>query len=213
MSTEAARGSWHILVPVKRLDAAKSRLTPVPDVLRRELSLAFALDTVAAAAGAARSGSVTVVTLDDEVAEAAARLGAAVLPDLPDDGIVAALRYAEGVLRAQHVERVAALAGDLPALRPGLLDAALLAADEHPRSFVPDAAGTGTVLLAAHGAGLDPRFGPRSCAAHAASGAVRLDLPGAAGLRRDVDTEVDLWDALRLGTGPATSAVTAAHRA
>ena len=74
--------------------------------------------------------------------------------------------------------------------------------------FVPDAAGTGTTMLtAAAGTALDPRFGERSCAAHAASGAVRLSPADAAGLRRDVDTEVDLWDALRLGVGPATAAV------
>ncbi len=50
-----------------------------------------------------------------------------------------------------------------------------------------------------------PRFGPRSRAAHAASGAVALEVGPVPGLRRDVDTEVDLWDAGRLGLGPATA--------
>jgi 2-phospho-L-lactate guanylyltransferase len=32
---------------------------------------------------------------------------------------------------------------------------------------------------------------------------------GIASVRRDVDTEVDLWDALRLGVGPRTKAIAA----
>jgi 2-phospho-L-lactate guanylyltransferase len=54
-----------------------------------------------------------------------------------------------------------------------------------------------------------PRFGGRSRAAHRAAGAVELMLEGIASVRRDVDTEVDLWDALRLGVGPRTKAVAA----
>jgi 2-phospho-L-lactate guanylyltransferase len=51
---------------------------------------------------------------------------------------------------------------------------------------------------------LDPRFGPGSAAAHAASGARPLhgDWPT---LRRDVDTDADLADAARLGLGPRTA--------
>ena len=74
------------------------------------------------------------------------------------------------------------------------------------RSFVTDAAGTGTVLLAAPpGAVLEPCFGAGSAAAHEASGAVPLN--GAwPSLRRDVDTLADLAEAFRLGVGPRTAA-------
>ena len=34
---------------------------------------------------------------------------------------------------------------------------------------------------------------------------VEITGPGLAGLRRDVDTEVDLWDAVRLGVGRHTA--------
>ncbi len=101
---------------------------------------------------------------------------------------------------------VAALVADLPALRTDELRRALAAAAHVARGFVADAAGTGTTLLtAAPGVGLDPRFGPRSRAAHAASGAIALEPGPVPGLRRDVDTEVDLWDAGRLGLGPASA--------
>ncbi|HET7899701.1 MAG TPA: 2-phospho-L-lactate guanylyltransferase [Candidatus Nanopelagicales bacterium] len=199
--------SWTVVVPVKRLDGAKSRLSTRAAAVRRDLSLAFALDTVAAALAA--GPAVHVVTDDERVAEAVRSLGAAVVTDSSGGGLNDALRLAEDVLRAGGAGDLAALAGDLPALRPGELAAALAEAGEHARAFVPDAVGTGTTLLCARaGTPLDPRFGARSCAAHASSGAARLSAPGAAGLRRDVDTEVDLWDAVRLGVGPATAALT-----
>jgi hypothetical protein len=83
---------------------------------------------------------------------------------------------------------VGALQADLPALRPAELAAAIAAADGK-RAFVPDRQGTGTTLLiAAPGEPLDPRFGVGSAAAHRSSGAIELigDWPT---LRCDVDTE------------------------
>src|SRR3954454_20963656 len=50
---------WGVVVPVKRLDLAKSRLASYGDVHRQELALAFAADVVLAAATVAR---VLVVT-------------------------------------------------------------------------------------------------------------------------------------------------------
>jgi 2-phospho-L-lactate guanylyltransferase len=55
----------------------------------------------------------------------------------------------------------------------------------------------------------EPRFGGRSRAAHRAGGAVELNVPDTPSVHRDVDTAVDLWDALRLGVGPRTAAVVA----
>lgn len=81
------------------------------------------------------------------------------------------------------------------------------------RSFLADAAGIGTTLLAAApGAPFTPRFGGPSRARHAAAGAVEL-APGAVpGVRRDVDTPADLRAARELGPGPHTSAALAALR-
>jgi 2-phospho-L-lactate guanylyltransferase len=65
------------------------------------------------------------------------------------------------------------------------------------------------VLLAATvPARLSPAFGPGSAARHEVGGAVRLDLD-LPSLRRDVDTWEALQQALALGVGPATAAVTA----
>jgi len=207
--TPAGRSGWLVIVPVKGLDGAKSRLSTRPAGHRRDLALAFALDTVAAALVTRGVREVHVVSDDERVGNAVRALGAIWIEDPEAAGLNDAIRHAERELRRAHDDPdVVALAGDLPALRPDELAAALQEAVHHDRSFVPDAAGTGTTMLAARRTrSLEPLFGPRSCAAHAASGAARLDPGVAPGLRRDVDTEVDLWDAVRLGIGPATAAV------
>jgi 2-phospho-L-lactate guanylyltransferase len=205
---------WSVVVPVKRLGVAKSRLYAVgrPRPEHEELALALALDTVAAALRAPGVARVLVVTDDPAAAAAMTAAGAVVLPDEPDAGLNPALAYgAAAAGRAAPADGVALLSADLPALRPGELGAALAAAAGYRLAFVPDADGTGTTLLAA-GAGrpVEPRYGPASAAAHRSAGAVELagDWPS---LRHDVDTAADLRTAASLGLGPATSAWTAAH--
>lgn len=203
--------SWTVVLPVKRLGAAKSRLRgALPGVPHEELALALAADTVRAALVCPAVAEVLVVTADREVAAAAGAAGARVTPD-PAAGLNAAFRHGAAVA-GPHAP-VAALTADLPALRPAELAAALRAVPTDPtgvRGFVADAPASGTVLLAAPaGVPLDPRFGPGSAAAHADSGAypLRGDWPT---LRRDVDTAADLAAAARLGPGPRTAALLAA---
>jgi 2-phospho-L-lactate guanylyltransferase len=199
---------WIVVVPVKALDRGKTRLSTRTAGHRRELALALALDTVRAAVSCPVVEDVVVVG-DDDVREAVAALGARWLPD-PGDGLNPAITAA--VAELDPSSPVAALVGDLPALRPDELATALGLAAAVGRGLVSDAAGIGSTLLTATpGTALDPRFGGRSRAAHRASGAVELVAAAGvlAGLRRDVDTEVDLWDAVRLGVGPATTAALA----
>jgi 2-phospho-L-lactate guanylyltransferase len=97
------------------------------------------------------------------------------------------------VPHAADAKNVAVLLGDLPALQPRELSAALALATRHPLSMVPDAAGTGTTLLTAlAGATHVPAFGAGSAAAHRASGYVPLAVAADSGLRTDVDTVHDL---------------------
>lgn len=191
-----------MLVPVKDLGAAKSRLRgALPGVPHADLVLALVLDTLAAALACPAVAGVLVVSSDEAVAAAAREVGAKIVPDPPGAGLNAAL--AHGAAVAGH-GALAALLGDLPALRGGDLAAALTAATV--RGYAPDADGTGTTLLAAPpGVPLEPRFGPGSARAHARSGAVAL--PAAASLRRDVDTAADLAAAALLGVGARTAAL------
>ncbi|GAA0458641.1 2-phospho-L-lactate guanylyltransferase [Paractinoplanes deccanensis] len=190
-------------MPVKRLGVAKSRLRgAVPPARHADLALAMVRDTVTAVLAVC---DLVVVTDDPVIAAAAAGLGARAVPDLPDAGLNDAMRYGADEVAGLTRFR-AVLAGDLPALRPAELDEALTEAGD-ARSYVVDAAGTGTVLLAAPpGVPLDPRFGIGSARAHAESGARALggDWPG---LRQDVDTPADLATVLALGAGAHTCAL------
>lgn len=202
---------WSIVIPVKRPELAKTRLAGAVGQHRPDLARAFAADTVTAALASAARDEVIVVTDDTTAADELGRIGAIVVPDAPDAGLNAALRH--GAVEAADRRpgtRIAALSADLPALRPEELTRALNAAASLEMSFVADAHGIGTTLYTAgSGAMFDPRFGGRSRAAHRAAGAVELALDGIASVRRDVDTGVDLYDAIRLGVGPRTKEIVA----
>ncbi|MEU6096081.1 2-phospho-L-lactate guanylyltransferase [Streptomyces sp. NPDC047079] len=203
---------WTVVVPLKALARAKSRLSDTAaDGLRPGLALAFAQDTVAATLACAAVRDVAVVTGDPRAARELAALGARVVTDEPADGLNAALAHGEKVVRGLRPgAAVAALNADLPALRPMELTRVLDAAAEFPRAFLPDAAGIGTTLLAAGpGRELLPAFGTDSRARHRASGAVEIALDAVDSVRQDVDTGDDLRAALALGVGPRTAAAAA----
>ncbi len=104
----------------------------------------------------------------------------------------------------------AALLGDLPALRPADLAAALTAAAAVDRGVVPDAEGTGTTLVTARrGIPLRTSFGDGSYARHVELGCAPLEVEGTSSLRRDVDTAAQLDAAAALGLGPRTAALLA----
>ncbi|MEU6568691.1 2-phospho-L-lactate guanylyltransferase [Streptomyces parvulus] len=203
---------WTLVVPVKPLARAKSRLSDTADDgVRPGLALAFALDTVAAALACPAVADVAVVTDDARAGRELAALGAAVVRDEPRGGLNTALAHGSAAVRAARPGTpVAALNADLPALRPAELARVLAAAGKFTRAFLPDAAGIGTTLLtAAPGTELSPAFGPDSRLRHRASGAVELSLGAVDSVRQDVDTGGDLRTALALGVGPRTAAVAA----
>lgn len=214
MPADPAAGplTWSLVVPVKVLAQAKSRLTALTDQRRSQLALAMAADTVAAAIRADAVAAVLVVTDDPEVGDAVGDLGAIVLADKPAAGLNEALRHGASYASDKWPGRgVAGIAADLPALRPEELTRALAAAAGLRVAFVPDADGTGTTLYAAVAASqFRPRFGPLSRGRHLADGAAEIAAgQQLAGLRRDVDTVDDLRLAAALGLGPRTLAVLA----
>ena len=236
--TDSARFSWTVLLPVKVLARAKSRLAVLAGDRRRELALAFASDTVTAVLACPEVARVVVVTSDPAAGPLLAALGAVVVADEPADRsdrlgthgtlsgvdlapdlgvqdlLNAALRHGAAVAaRRWPGTGLAALTADLPAMSPAELATALRAAGTVPgggAAFVPDAAGVGTTMYAVPPGGeFLPLFGGASRARHAAAGATELALAGTTGLRRDVDTPDDLREALELGAGPFTRAVAA----
>ena len=198
---------WTVVIPVKAPASGKSRLRPaVTDAARAELARAFALDTIAAARAAASVARVIVVGDDPELADGAEFLAEPDGDASVERGLLPAIRLGIAHARAEAPVAVAVLLGDLPALRPEELEAALVAASRHPLAFVRDADGTGTTLAtAAAGVPFDPRFGPRSAEQHAAAGFVELAASDAPGLTRDVDTVDGLEDVLHHGVGDHTA--------
>ena len=209
--TESALFTWTVVLPVKVLARAKSRLAVLAGSHRSDLALALASDTVSAVVACPEVARILVVTSDATAGRRLAALGAQVVPDEPAGGLNAALRHGASVAADRWPgSGVAALAADLPALRPAELGRALRAASAAVggAAFVPDAAGVGTTMYAVTPAAVfRPMFGGASRARHAATGAVELRLDGVPGLRRDVDTPEDLRAAVALGAGFRTAAV------
>jgi 2-phospho-L-lactate guanylyltransferase len=195
-----------VLIPLKRLDAAKTRLAPALTNLERGRLMAGMLAWVARAAVRAGAGRVALASSDPAAPALARRLG---LECVSDGG----LPWNEGLVHARSLlERPAAavlyLAGDLP-----LVDAADVSA-------LVEAGGEGTAVIGrAHDGGtnalwvcpaaaLVPAFGaPGSASVHAARAhecglaAVTVDRPGIA---HDVDTPADLAAVRRLAAAGAS---------
>jgi len=201
---------WSLVIPVKTLVAAKTRLAAATGGHRTRLAVAVACDTVTAALACPLVARVIVVTADPAAAAPLRALGAEVVTD-PDRGLNTALRT--GAAHAAWLapgDAVGALQADLPALRPAELAAALTAAAEFDQAFVPDAQDVGTTFYGVRpGRPFVPRFGGESRAKHLGGGAKELCLEGVDSLRRDVDTPADLRVAIALGLGRHTAAVVA----
>jgi 2-phospho-L-lactate guanylyltransferase len=197
--TEPARFGWTVLLPVKVLARAKSRLEGLAGPRRWELALAMASDTVAAVVACPEAARVVVVTSDPVAGPRLAALGAIIVPDViaapagldgndiradgSQDALNGALLHGAAVAAQRWPGTgLAALTADLPALRPAELAAALRAAAALSASggasgtaFMPDAAGVGTTLYAA---------APGAPAASAAPGAGARFRPAFGGASR-----------------------------
>ena len=186
-----------IVIPVKRLDEAKSRLAGALDEHNRRTLMQELLEHVAATAVSAACGPVWLATSDPAGSAFASDLGVGLLSD-------GGLAWNQGLEHARQQldpapSRVLYLAGDLP----------LLTADE-VRELASAAPAKGVVIGRARDGGtnalvvspadaLVPRFGEHGSAGvhrYAALAAglqvVVLDLPGVA---LDVDTPQDIADA------------------
>ena len=205
------RVPWTIVVPVKHLSAAKSRMGDAGFAALDELAMAFFQDTVTAGLACDAVERVVVATSDDRVAAWSGRCGCVVFDDARYPGINPAVNAASANLRGP----VAVLVSDLPCATPDSLARALRLACQHRTAFLSDAAGTGTTLWTRLREVSDaPHFGDGSRAAHVHAGAADLARLSAEAtdlerMRRDVDTVSDLQDALRLGVGEFTAATLA----
>ena len=195
---------WDVVVPLKQVAHAKTRLTVLGDRWRQTFARAMFLDTVEAVTRCPLPVRVHAVTGDRASLTELATFAVTVVlhPDAPP-GVNNALRHAVA-MSADHGWGRVALLGDLPSLSGQDLAEVIDRSGSTSRAVVPDAEDVGTTMLVvAAGQPLLPSFGPGSLARHVAAGAVPVVAPAAA--RRDVDNPEDLWSAWRLGVGPRTA--------
>jgi 2-phospho-L-lactate guanylyltransferase len=195
---------WDVIVPLKQVAFAKTRLTVLGDRWRQTFARAMFLDTVEAVTRCPVPVRVHAVTDDrPTIAELATISGSVLVHIHAPSGLNNAISHVAESSGHDGWGR-AALLGDLPALSGQDLAEVIDGAGAAPRSVVPDADEVGsTMLLVAAGQPMLPTFGPGSLTRHIASGATLLRAPEAA--RRDVDRPEDLWAAWRLGVGPRTT--------
>jgi 2-phospho-L-lactate guanylyltransferase len=197
------------LVPVKRLDTAKSRLLPeLPRADVERLTLAMLGDVLEPLLASPRLAAVAVVTEDTAVARAAEAAGARALLR-PEPGLNAALDAGAAELAREGARAVLVVLGDVAGVTASDVDAlvtALEAQGARGAVLAPSRdGGTGALLRAPYDA-IPSRFGAQSAAAHrdaARTAGVpwrELDLPG---LAVDLDRAEDVTEFLRAGIGGA----------
>lgn len=186
------------IIPVGRLEGAKSRLGAVLDAEERhDLARDMARRTIEAAVTTPGIDDVFVITPDDEVRALALELGARPMRQR-SAGLNPALREAREEAMAAGAHAILILPIDLSHVGRAPLEDLLAVAAAEPGPavlLVPDRHGRGTnALLLRPPDVIDVRFGgdSREAHAHAAGevGVVFLEHPGPLGL--DLDTPEDL---------------------
>src|SRR5262249_24963832 len=125
--------TWSLVVPVKVLAQAKTRLAALAGPDRPALALAMAADTVAAVLECPQVGRVIVVTDDPQAAEELAGLGAVIVPDRPGRGLNEALRHGAAHAGTRWPGTgIGGLPAVLPSLGPSLISTMM--SPTHPRT-------------------------------------------------------------------------------
>ncbi|MFM1917591.1 MAG: 2-phospho-L-lactate guanylyltransferase [Actinomycetota bacterium] len=214
MRFDVVMDTWRAIVPIRGLQDAKSRFLDLP-LPGATLAWAMFTDLLNSLNRAACIHEITVVTSINPEEFQERFPGVACVQEPPGVG----LNHAIGIAGAQQLpastKGTMVFLGDLPCIRPDDIDHLSAVGIDQP-SFVPDAAGSGTTIWCAPKTyPVKTHFGRHSRAAHRASGGTELGNGFTADpwprLRRDVDTQVDLWDAHRIGLGPVTLATVAPY--
>lgn len=186
-----------ILVPVKNLQHAKQRLSPMLDqAARTALAQAMLRDVLETLGNWNHRPEVAVVSCDPLALELASRYDFHVIADPKNPGETGAIEMATHICEMRGIESTLVIPADIPLIQAWELEAILDAAPPEGTVLVPAGDGRGTNAVMRRPAGLFPlRFGNDSFQPHlaAAQGAgkpcVVLSLPGIA---VDVDNPSDL---------------------
>ncbi len=212
MTSRAPLGRVWAVVPVKRFDQAKRRLSEVLDRAgRAALAAAMLRDVLEQLSETAWLTGILVVTSDTEAAAIAGSLGGAVLNDPVDSGVNDAVAYGVSRLGPLGASSAIIAPSDIPFVTSAELSAVLAALEQAPVVLTPALRDGGTNILGLSPADLiAPAFGPDSFARHCA---LARDLHPAVipleGAGRDIDVPADLAFSrisLKSGSGARTIA-------
>lgn len=203
--TSNAAGGLFGIIPLKRLDHAKSRLAGVLSPGERAtLALSLAERTLAALRDSGACERLVVVSPDPTALGWAEAQGAVALAQ-PGAGLNAGLAQARAWAVGQGATGLLIALGDLPLLTADEVRRFVMGSRPHERmvAVAPDRAHDGTNLLLARPASLAPlAYGRGSFARHQRL-ARRLDLRvvtfHAPGMAFDVDTPADLSELIARG--------------
>ena len=183
-----------LVIPVKDLDRAKSRLK-VPLQTRRSIAEQLMQHTLRTVNASEAVSDVVVVASDPGIRNFARTLGIDCVEDMHNElngAIQSGLRAAAALWPGRML---GVLVSDLPCLTPAALDRVVMEsiASARPRTVV-DRAGTGTTFLSIPaGCDVPMRFGRGSAQRFAAEGCVPID-DAPFEMRADLDTVTDMED-------------------
>ncbi|WP_426243323.1 2-phospho-L-lactate guanylyltransferase [Nocardioides sp. LHG3406-4] len=200
---------WMAIVPQKSLSRAKSRLD-LPDVARWRVARAMLVDTVFALGQVKGLDRVIIAWEDPDDVSWMPVMPRVVHHVVPGSDLNGAISTVEEQVAAEVPQSGRLVVpGDLPACSSVQMDELVAQVAQVARSFLRDAHGAGTTVLAARdNTLLSPQYGRSSARQHLSTGAHPLDAARFPSVTRDVDTMTDLYAALRLGVGRATRTVT-----
>ncbi len=193
----AAEGVWAV-VPVKDLDDAKQRLSPVLNAReRRSLFQAMLEDVLTALSETESLAGILMVTRDASAKEAAGRFSADVVVERENLGQTTAVTFAAEELARNGIASMLAVPADIPLVTPAELEAVLQAHRATPAVTIAparDELGSNAVVCSPPTV-LPFRFGESSFFPHlerARELGIEPSIVKRPGLGLDIDTPEDL---------------------
>jgi len=190
-----------ILVPVKHLETAKQRLSPLLSATER-LALAEAMlqDVLAALHACRHREHVALVSGDARAHRLARQHGFAIIDDPNDPGETGAIELATQAAIERRAEFILVLPADIPLITESEVDRIFEAAPPNGTVLAPSASGRGTNAVLQRPPGLFPlRFGNDSFVPHLAAARATgrpVEVLRLAGIGVDIDEPADLADLL-----------------
>ncbi len=186
------------VVPVQRLETAKSRLSGILSPDQRRHLVTNLLETVLSALStASRVDQIIVVSPDPDVLQRVSRPGVHPVQQ-PGRGLNDAIRLGRDRAVEQGASTLLVVLADLPRLSAGEIDDLLAIADSATVTMAPDRHGHGTNVLALRPPNaIEPAFGVGSFHKHMAEAqhlGLQVEIVRSAGMAFDVDTVDDLND-------------------